>query len=99
MTSWTSHVLPSGIVEGEERPVAGALGVGAGLACLGWERRAVPYITDADAAADEFVMGRFDVGDDKFPLGRARRGRRESRTERDRGPRPRRRELDDAKAV
>ena len=88
-----------GIGEGEERPVAGALGVDAGLPRLDGERRAVPHVAHVDAAADEFVMGRFDVGDDQPRHGRARRGRRESLAERDRGPRARGRELDDAKAV
>src|SRR5450432_3248392 len=45
-----------GIVEGAERPVAGALGVGAGLPRLGRERRAVPHITHVDTAADERFM-------------------------------------------
>ena len=72
-----------GIVEGEERPVAGALRVGAGLPCLTGKRGAVPNVTRVDAAADEVVMGRFDVGDDQRSLGRARRGRRDSVAERD----------------
>jgi hypothetical protein len=54
---------------GEERPVAGALGVGAGLACLGREWRAVPDLAGVDAAAGAFVMGRSDVGDDQPSLG------------------------------
>ena len=75
MTSWTIHSIAVGIVEGEERPVAGALGVGAGLARLDGERRAVPDVTHVDATADESVMGRLDVGDDEPALGRAWRGR------------------------
>ena len=61
-----------GIVEGAERPVAGALGVGAGLARLDGERRAVPHVTHVDAELDESVMGRLDVGDDEGALDRAR---------------------------
>src|ERR1039457_3352020 len=87
------------IVEGEERPVAGALRVGTGLPSFGGKRRAVPDLARVEATAGEFVMGRFDVGDDQPPLGRARRGRRESRAERDRGRGARGGELDDAKAV
>ena len=56
-----------GIVEGKERPVARALGVGAPEPCLRRERRAVPDVTRLDATADEFVMGRFDVRDDQSP--------------------------------
>src|SRR5258708_12601107 len=51
-----------GIVEGEERPIARALGVGAGEPCLRGERRAVPHLTPVDATAAELVMGRFHVG-------------------------------------
>ena len=86
-----------GIVEGAERPVAGALGVGAGLARLDGERRAVPHVTHVDATVEESVMGRLDVGDDERALGRARRGRCEPQAERDRGRRARGCELDDAK--
>src|SRR5438270_1494448 len=53
-----------GIVEGEKRPVARALGVGTGLACLDRERRAVPDVAHLDATADELVTRRLDVGDD-----------------------------------
>src|SRR5215469_13979030 len=88
-----------GIGEGAERPVAGALGVGAGLPCLRRERRAVPDLTRVDTTADKFAVGGYDVGDGQPPLGRARRGRRESLAERDRGRGARGRELDDAKAV
>src|ERR1700730_13252650 len=42
-----------GIIEGEERPIARAFGVGAGEPCLRGERRAVPHLTDVDATADE----------------------------------------------
>jgi len=58
-----------GIVEGAERPVAGALGVGARLPRLGGERRAVPHVAHVDGAADECVMGRLDVGDGETGLG------------------------------
>jgi hypothetical protein len=57
------------------------------LPCLDRERRAVPDVAHLDAAVDELVMGRVDVGDDEPAFGRARRGRRESLAERDRGPR------------
>src|SRR5215471_8422018 len=87
-----------GISERAERPVAGVLGVRAGLPCLDRERRAVPDVAGVDAMAGEFVMGRHDVGDDQPPLGRAWRRRRESQAERDRGGGARGRELDDAKA-
>jgi hypothetical protein len=36
------------IGDGEQRHVAGALGVGAWLACLGWERRPVPDLAGID---------------------------------------------------
>jgi hypothetical protein len=88
-----------GIVEGEERPIAGALGIDAGLPGLGGERRAVPHVTRVDPPADEFAMGCFDVGDDQPRQGRARRGRGQSLAECDRGPGARGRELDNAKAV
>src|SRR5262252_6566107 len=88
-----------GIGEARERPVAGALGVGARLPRLDRERRAVPDVTHLDATADELVIGGLDVGDDQLPLGRAWRGRRQSLAERDRGPRTRGCELDDAKAL
>src|SRR6516165_9370722 len=88
-----------GIGEGRERPVAGALGVGARLPRLDRERRAVPDVTHLDATADELVIGGLDVGDDQLPLGRAWRGRREFLAERDRGPRARGCELDDAKPL
>src|SRR5262249_36033552 len=88
-----------GIVEREKRPVARVLRVGAGLPCLDGERRSVPHVTRVDATADELVMGRFDVRDDQTPLGRARRGGRESLAEGDRTPRAWGCELDDAKAL
>src|SRR5262249_42943006 len=87
-----------GIIERAERPVAGVLWVRAGLPCLDRERRAVPDVAGVDAAAGEFVVGRYDVGDGEPPLGRARRGRGESLAERDRGGGARGGELDDAKA-
>ena|SRR5882724_1107020 len=64
-----------GIIEGEERPVARALGIGAGKPCLRGERHAVPHLTRVDATADEFVMSRFDVGGNQRRRGRARRRR------------------------
>ena len=85
------------IVEGEERSIARALEVGAAEPGLRGERRAVPYLARIDATADDFVMGRFDVGDDQPSCGRARRGRSYSLAERDRAPGPRGRELDYAK--
>ena len=87
------------IDEGAERPVAGPLGVGAGLSRLDRERRAVPDRAGVDAAADKVGVGRFDVGDDELPDGRTRRGLRQSRAERDRASGPGRGELDDAQAV
>src|SRR5258708_4932073 len=74
------------IIEGEERPVARALGVGAGKACLQGKRRAVPHLTRVDATADKFVMSRFDVGDNQRTHGRARRCPSYSLAERDRAP-------------
>ena len=59
----------------------------------------MPHISGVDAAADEVVMGRFDVGDDQRTLGRARRGRGDSLAERDLARRARGRELYDANAV
>ncbi|HEX3961579.1 MAG TPA: hypothetical protein VHZ03_33965 [Trebonia sp.] len=73
------------IAEGEERPVAGALGVDPGLAGLGRERRAVPDLAGVDATADKLFMSGLDVRDDQPPEGRAGRGRGEPRAERDRG--------------
>src|ERR1700688_2294520 len=58
-----------GVTEGEERPIAGTLGVGAGKPCLRGERRPVPHLTRVDATAAEFGMSRFDVGDDQRPGG------------------------------
>jgi len=73
------------IDEGAERPVAGPLGVGAGLSRLDRERRAVPDRAGVDAAADKVGVSRFNVGDDQPALGRAGRGRSEAGAERDRG--------------
>src|SRR5207302_8450112 len=50
-----------GIGDGEERPVAGALGVGTRLPCLDRERRAVADVTHIDAAAEGVGMGGLDV--------------------------------------
>ena len=91
--------IPIGIGEGEERPVAGALGVGTRLPRLDRERRAVPDVTHLDAAADHFGMGGLDVGDDQSAFRRTGRGRRESQAERDRCPGAGGRELDDPKPV
>ena len=88
-----------GIVERAERHVAGALGVGPRLPRLDGERGAVPHVSHINATTDECVVGRLDVGDNEAGFGRARRGRCESHTEGDRGPRSRRSELDDAEAV
>src|SRR5882757_4699159 len=67
-----------GISEGEERPVAIALGVGAGKPCLQGKRCAVPHLTRVDATAAEFAMSRSDVGDNQRRRARARRRRSES---------------------
>jgi len=67
----------------EELPVARAPGVGTPEPCLREERCAVPDTTRLDGTGDEFVMSRFDVGDDQSTLGRARRGRSYSLAERD----------------
>src|ERR1700733_11181871 len=85
-----------GIGEGEVRPVARALRVGAGKACLDGERRAVPHVARGDATATELVVSRFDVGDDQRRHGRARRRRGYSLAERNRAARAWGRELDDA---
>src|SRR5215469_12927448 len=85
-----------GILEGEERAVARALGIRAAQPRLHGERRAMPHPTRVDATADEFGMGRCDVGDDQRTHGRARRGRSYSLAERDRARGARGRELDDA---
>ena len=58
----------------------------------------MPDLTRLDATADEFVMGRFDVGDDQSPFGRARRGRSYSLAERDGARGARGCELDNAKS-
>src|SRR6266850_390453 len=88
-----------GIVEGAERPVAGALGVGAALARLDGERGAVPDVAHVDAKLEKPVMGRHNVRDDKGALRRAWRGRVQSQAERDRGRRARRSELDEAQSI
>ena len=59
----------------------------------------MPHVTHVDAAADECVMGRLDVGDGETGLGRTWRGRCESLPERDRGGRAGGCELDDAEPV
>ena len=85
-----------GIVEGTERPVAGALWVGTGLPCFGGERRPVPHVKHVDATLDEIVMGHLDVRNNKRALNRARSGRWESPAEGDRGSRSRGRVPDEA---
>src|SRR5450631_2421059 len=75
-----------GITEGEERPVARALGVRAGKTCLRRERCAMPHLTRIDATALKFLMSRFDVRDNQSRHGRAGRSRRYSLAERDRAP-------------
>ncbi len=79
MTSSGQPRIAIGIGEGEERPVASALGVGTRLPRLDRERRAVPDVAHLDAAADKLGMGGLDVGDDQSAFGRARRGRRHPR--------------------
>src|SRR5882672_8855747 len=64
-----------GVIEGEERPVARALGIRSGKPRLLGKRRTVPHLTRVDATADEFVMSRLDVRDNQPPRGRARRCR------------------------
>src|SRR5258708_35570829 len=54
-----------GISEGEERPVAIALGYGAGKPCLHGRRCALPHLTRVDATAAEFAMSRSHVGDNQ----------------------------------
>src|SRR5258708_29271811 len=54
-----------GISEGEERPVASALGVGAGKPCLQGKRCAVPHLTRVDATAAEFAMSRSDRSEER----------------------------------
>jgi hypothetical protein len=49
-----------GIAEGAERPVAGSLGGGAGLACLDAERGPVPHVKHVDAAAYTRSSSLFD---------------------------------------
>src|SRR5262249_28401058 len=63
-----------GILKGEERPVARALGIRAAEPCLHGERRTMPHLTRVDATADEFGMGSRDVGDDQRADSRTRRG-------------------------
>src|SRR5580704_9859952 len=74
------------IVEGEEGSVARALGVGTAEPRLRGKRGPVPHLTRIDATANEFVAGRFDVGDDQCPLGRARRAGNYSLAEGDGAP-------------
>src|ERR1700722_1906125 len=88
-----------GIVERAERPVAGALRVDAGLACLDRERRTVPDITYVDAELEESVMSRLDVRDDQGALRPAWRGRVQTQAERNGGRRARRRELNAAQSI
>src|SRR5580700_8925753 len=85
-----------GVVEGAEGPVAGALGVRAGLARLDGERRTEPPVTHVDTKFEEFGMGRLDVGDDEGGLNPPRRSRWESQAKCDRGRRAWGCELDKA---
>src|SRR5258707_10291939 len=71
-----------GISEGEERPVAIALGVGAGKPSLQGKRCAVPHLTRVDATAAEFAMIRPELGDKQLPRARAPRRRSELQAER-----------------
>ena len=45
------------VIEGEERPVARALGVGTGEPCPRGKWHAVPHLTRVDATADKFKAG------------------------------------------
>jgi hypothetical protein len=87
------------IVEGEERPVTRALGVRAFNPRLRRERRAMPHVAHLDTTTDQILMSRYDVGYDERTRGGTRSGCGYSLAERDRAPRARRRELDDANAV
>jgi hypothetical protein len=88
-----------GIVKRTEGPVAGAFGVGAWLARLDGERRAVPNVTHVDAKFEKFVMGRLYFGDNESRLDPPRGARWEPQPERDRSRRARGRELDKAKPI
>src|SRR5262245_57421651 len=62
--------------------------------------RRMEHLADLGAPGNELVARRRDVGDDQVVApSRARRGRRDVRTELDRARRAGRRELDDAEAV
>ena len=67
-----------GIVEGEERPVAGALGVEGGLPRLG----GACHTSLMSMPRPTSVTGRIDVGDDESALGGAWRGLHEALAER-----------------
>jgi hypothetical protein len=71
------------IVEGEERPVARTLGVGAFDSRLWRERRAMPHVARFNTTPDQILMGRYDVGDNQRASGRTRRGCGYSLAERD----------------
>src|ERR1700678_888913 len=88
-----------GIGEGEERSVARALGVRPWKACFHRERRAVPHLTHPDATVGEFLMCRFDVGDNQRAHGGSRRGRSYSVAEGHGATRAGRRELHDANVL
>ena len=83
MTSWTIHAFAVRIVEGEERPVARTLGVGAFDPRLRRERGAMPHVARLNTTPDQILMGRYDVGDDQRTRGRTRRGCGYSLAERD----------------
>ena len=71
------------IVEGEERPVACALGVGAYDPRLWRERGAMPHVARLNTTPDQILMGGYDVGDDQRASGRTWRGCGYSLAERD----------------
>ena len=74
-------------------------GIRACDACSRGERGAVEHLADVDAAADELVASRLDVGGDQLQaLGGAGRGRSDPVAEADRAAGAGRRELDYAEA-
>src|SRR5580700_4244963 len=75
-----------GIIEGAEGPVARALGVGPAEPRFRGKRRPMPHLSCVDAAVDQVVVGRFNVGDDECPLGGTRRAAGDSLAKRDRAP-------------
>src|ERR1700720_1571826 len=77
-----------GIAEGEERPVAAALGVGARVGALLWGTAGRATCRSRRCHGRRVRRGPLDVGDDEPALGRAWRGGCESLAEGDRGPQP-----------